>query len=230
MRSVVSVLMQLRSRGKISSHAQSKPTWMRRDHVGSLKRYTPRQVNHARKPESLKPNSSATALCPPIEQSWPSTLKVKGRVGSPRITRMMLFAHCRPWRSANWPVGGEGWLSWALMMQAQSPTAQMLARPGRRMSGSVSSRPLSLGESMRSMIGAVVLPMVQTMVPPWTKLSPRPTPSPVARRTRTLSLMVTPVLAIFARANSRRFGLISGSNWSREWMSVTVKSSSLMLE
>lgn len=97
--------------GKISNHAQSKPTCMRRESEGSLKRYTPRHTNHAMNPESFSPNISATALWPPIEQSWPSTRNENGRVGSPRSVRTMLSAHWRPWRSANCPVAGEGWWS-----------------------------------------------------------------------------------------------------------------------
>ena len=51
MRSEVSVLRKLRSRGKMTSHVQSSATLILRDQVGSLKRYTPRHISQARRPE-----------------------------------------------------------------------------------------------------------------------------------------------------------------------------------
>ena len=46
---------------------------------------------------------------------------------SPAMARTMLLAHCRPWRSANWPVGGEGWRR---LMDPARDVARSLAADG----------------------------------------------------------------------------------------------------
>ncbi len=49
--------------GEISNQAKSKPTCIRRENEGSVKRYPPRQTNHATNPESL-PRLINLVLCP----------------------------------------------------------------------------------------------------------------------------------------------------------------------
>ena len=146
-----------------------------------------------------------------MEQSSPSCLKENGFVGLDSSTRRMFCAHCFPWRSANCPVVGEVWPSRALTTRAQSPTAQTLGEPRRRMSDSVSRRPFSCGAARRWTREVAELPTVQTMVPPLMNCPLcKPTPSGVARLTRALSTIFTPAFSISLRATSRRLGLISG--------------------
>ena len=97
------------------------------------------------------------------------------------------------------------------MINAQSPSAQALACPSIRISGAVRMRPFSFGTLSVWIRGEMVVPIVQTIVPPrsiWPSLSS--TPSCVAATARLLSSMVTAAFAIFFRANSRSGGAASG--------------------